>query len=212
MSTAPTSPSRRAGVAILVGVVLAGIVFAGLALFRIDLLPNFLSGEEFQDVGPAVVDSIQELSELTTVEMVEYTTISKGEDFGWLNWARGDRVFLFAVARVGAGVDLEKLTPESFIVDNEAGTVLVRLPAPEVFYSYLDNEATQVFDRDTGLLTKGDAQLESEARREAERLLVDLSLDEGILDQAQENAETTISNFLHGLGYTHVMIERSPTP
>ena len=126
--------------------------------------------------------------------------------------ARGDRVFLFAVARVGAGVDLEKLAPESFIVDNEAGTVLVRLPAPEVFYSYLDNEATQVLDRDTGLLTKGDAQLESEARREAERLLVNLSLDEGILDQAQENAETTISNFLHGLGYTHVMIERSPAP
>ena len=213
MSAASASPSRRAGIAILVGVVLAGIVFAGLALFRIDFpLPNFIAGEEFQDVGPSVVESIQELSELTTVEMVEYTTISKGEDYGWLNWARGDRLFLFAVARVGAGVDLEKLTPESFVVDNEAGTVLVRLPPPEIFYSYLDNEATQVFDRDTGLLTKGDAQLESDARREAERLLVDLSLDEGILDQAQENAENTISNFLHGLGYTHVMIERSPTP
>ena len=37
--------------------------------------------------------------------MVEYTTIEKGNDFGWLNWARGDRIFLFAVARIGAGVE-----------------------------------------------------------------------------------------------------------
>lgn len=209
--SAPVSTTKRAGAAVIIGVILAGLVFVGLKMVDWSIpLPSFVSGEPYENVGPTVVESLQDLSELTTVEMVEHTTIEKGEDYGWLNVLRGDRLFLFAVARVGAGVDLAKLTPESFVVDNEDGTVLVRLPAPEITYSYLDGEATRVVDRDTGLLHKGDPQLESEARRQAELLLTEQALDAGILDTAQENAELAVSEFLHGLGYNHVMIERGP--
>lgn len=208
---ASIAATTRAGIAVLVGVLLAGVVFAALSVFRIDL-PSFITGEEFSEVGPTVVESIQDLSELTTVEMIEYTTMERGEDFGWLNWARGDRLYMFAVARIGAGVDLADLDPESFVVDAENGTVLVKLPPAEVLYAYLDSEATEVIDRDTGLLTKGDYELETEARREAESLLESQAVENGLLKTAQENAETTIAEFLHGLGYRHVIIERSPTP
>lgn len=214
MTTAsPPSTTRRLGVAVIVGVVLAGAAFFALSVldFRIPF-PNLFSGEEYQEVGPTVIESVQALSELTSVEMVEYTTIEKGEDFGWLNFVSGDRLFLFAVSRVGAGVDLAQLDEESVIIDEETSTVILRLPAPEVFYSYLDSEATQVIDRDTGLLTKGDVQLESEARREAEELLTAQAIAQGILDEARTNAEMTISEFLHGLGYENVVIERSVTP
>lgn len=211
LATASVSTSKRAGAAVIIGILLAGVVFAGLKMVNWNIpLPSFIAGESFEDVGPTVVESLQELSELTTVEMIEHTTIEKGEDYGWLNVVRGDRLFLFAVARVGAGVDLSDLTAESFVVDNENGTVLVRLPAPEITYSYLDSEATRVVDRDTGLLHKGDPQLESEARRQAESILTEQALAAGILVTAQENAELAISEFLHGLGYNHVMIERGP--
>jgi hypothetical protein len=211
LATASVSTSKRAGAAVIIGILLAGVVFAGLKMVNWNIpLPSFIAGESFEDVGPTVVESLQELSELTTVEMIEHTTIEKGEDYGWLNVVRGDRLFLFAVARVGAGVDLSDLTAESFVVDNENGTVLVRLPAPEITYSYLDSEATRVVDRDTGLLHKGDPQLESEARRQAESILTEQALAAGILETAQENAELAISEFLHGLGYNHVMIERGP--
>ncbi|RPI22410.1 MAG: DUF4230 domain-containing protein [Actinobacteria bacterium] len=213
MTTTATASSaaRRVGVALVIGVLLAGLVFAAVSAFELKL-PEFITGRPYQEVGPTVVESIQELSELTSVEMVEYTTIEKGEDHGIFNFLAGDRLFLFAVARIGAGVDLAKLSPESFVVDQETGTVVVQLPAPEVFYSYLDTEATEVVDRDTGLLTKGDVQLESDARREAEAILREQAVAEGILDEAQESAEQTIANFLHGLGYSHVVIERSVTP
>jgi hypothetical protein len=207
----PPTAAKRAGVAVLVGVLLAGALFAAFSAFSFDL-PDFLAGEEYSDVGPTVVESIQDLSELTTVEMVEYTTIERGEDFGWLNWARGDRLYLFAVARIGAGVDLADLTPESFVVDTENGTVVVKLPPAEVLYAYLDADATEVIDRDTGLLTKGDYTLETEARRQAEALLEQQAIDQGLLTKAQENAETTIAEFLHGLGYRHVIIERAAAP
>jgi len=211
MTSRAVSAPRRAGIAVLVGVILAGAVFAALSAFRIDF-PDLIGSEEFTAVGPTVVESIQELSELTTVEMVEYTMISKGEDFGWLNWAAGDRLSLFAVARIGAGVDLAALTPESFVVDPLNGTVVVQLPAAEVQYAYLDSEATQVVDRKTGLLTSGDAQLETETRREAEALLEGQAVAAGILDEAQVNAEKTIAEFLHGLGYQHVILERALVP
>lgn len=202
---------RRLGAVVVIAVILAGLAFAAFSAFDLGW-PDFIGGRPYQEVGPTVVESIQDLSELTSVEMVEYTTIEKGNDRGILNFLAGDRIFMFAVARVGAGVDLAKLDQESFVVDQETGTVIVNMPGAEVFYSYLDAEATQVVDRDTGLLVKGDAQLESEARREAESILLDQAIARGILDMARENAEATIAGFLHGLGYEHVVIERAVAP
>jgi hypothetical protein len=80
----------------------------------------------------------------------------------------------------------------------------VQLPPAEVLFVEVDSEATQVYDRDTGLFTKGDSQLESDARQVAEEVLVNAALEHGILEKAQSNAEITIANFLRGVGYTDV--------
>jgi hypothetical protein len=195
--------SRRAGSTLIAAVLIAGVFFivanvAGWGPF---------SGEKYTQVGPTVVDSVRNVAKLTTVEMVEYTTVEKGNDFGWLNWARGDRIFLFAVARIGAGVDMEAVTTENFEVDQTSGTVTVRLPAPEIIFVEVDNEATRVYDRDTGLFTKGDLHLESDARQIAQQVLVNSAMEHGIMDKAEENAKITIENFLRGVGYTEVLFE-----
>jgi hypothetical protein len=195
--------SRRAGAIIIAAVLLAGIFFIGSSLAGWGPFKG-LSGEPYTQLGPSVVESVRDVAELTTVEMVEYTTVEKGNDFGWLNWARGDRIFLFAVARIGAGVDMDRVTTSSFEVDGETGVVTVELPAAEIQFVEVDNDATQVFDRDTGLFTKGDVQLETDARQIAEEVLVNAALEHGILDRAQDNAETTIGNFLRNVGYTDV--------
>lgn len=194
---------RRAGSILIVAVLLAGIFFAGANLAGWGPFKG-VSGEPFTQVGPAVVESVRDVAKLTTVEMVEYTTIEKGNDFGWLNWARGDRIFLFAVARIGGGVDMEQVTTSSFEVNEDTGSVTVELPPAEIIFIEVDNEATQVFDRDTGLLTKGDSQLESDARQVAEEVLVRAALEHGILEKAQANAEATIASLLSGVGYTDI--------
>lgn len=197
--------SKRASSILVAAVLIAGLFFvlANLVGF------SPFGGDSYTQVGPTVVDSVRNVAKLTTVEMVEYTTVEKGNDFGWLNWARGDRVFLFAVARIGAGVDMERVTTDNFAVDQDSGRVTVRLPAPEIIFVEVDNEATQVYDRDTGLFTKGDAQLETDARQVAQDVLVNAALEHGILDKAEENAKITISNFLRGVGYTEVVFETS---
>jgi hypothetical protein len=164
---------------------------------------GWFGGNEYTVVGDTVVESVRRLSELTSVEMVEYTTIEKGNDYGWLNWARGDKIFMFAVARIGAGVDLSKLTPDSFSVSDE-GDVTIYLPPAEILYQAIDNEATRVYDRDTGLFTSGDPRLESEARLAAEQILVGQAVEHGILDTAADNAAIALRGFLSGLGYESV--------
>ena len=196
--------SKRAGSIIIAAVLIAGLFFLGANLAGWSPLKG-LGGEPYTQVGPTVVDSVRDVAKLTTVEMVEYTTVEKGNDFGWLNWARGDRIFLFAVARIGAGVDMQRVTTSNFDVDEDTGRVTVQLPNPEIIFVEVDNDGTQVYDRDTGLFTKGDSQLESDARQIAQEVLVNAALDHGIMDRAQSNAEATISSFLKGVGYTEVV-------
>lgn len=190
------------------GITGLGLV-ALLAFTQVDALNPFRS-KPFTVVGPTVVESVQQLSKLTSVEYVEYTTVEKGNDRGWLNWARGDRVFMFAVARIGAGIDLDRLDNDDVIVDADKKTVRIYLPPAEITYITLDNEATTVYDRDTGLFTRGDPQLESDARLVAEQVLRDSALQKGILETASDNAAETITAFLRGLGYTEITVIPRP--
>jgi hypothetical protein len=68
----------------------------------------------------------------------------------------------------------------------------------------IDNSQTQVIDRDTGLFTKGDPKLESDARQVAEQVLRNAAVEAGILDRAQKNARAVIEALLLELGYNEV--------
>ncbi len=188
------------GVVVLVLGVWIGVRAAGgFGLF------DFGRGE-YTESGTTVVQSIRELSELTTVEVVEAMTLEKGNDAGILNFLRGDRISLLAVARIGAGVDLAEVADDDVVVDLDARTIRIRVPAPRITFVSLDNDATQVYDRDTGLLTRGDPQLESEARRAAEDLLEERALEAGILDEARQATRTRLEAFLRTLGFVEVRV------
>lgn len=221
MTTEPAgaAPPRRGpgvGTAALVVILLLLVSIVGLVVWGIrsiaDAVPTpgdlaaVFEPEPFEEIGPTVVRSIRDLANLTTVELVEYTIVEKGTDGGFLNWASGDSLELFAVARIGAGVDLSDMTVRSFDLA-EDGVVELSVPAATVQYVAVDNDATQILDRSTGLFTKGDPRLESDARRLAEDVLLTAALDEGIIDMAEANASEVITNFLLSLGYRDVIIE-----
>lgn len=190
------------------------LLFAGWLAIRgvvsaipsVDDITQAVEGEPFENVGPTVIRSIKELANLTTVEYVEYTIVEKGTNSGILNWATGDSLTLLAVARIGAGVDLSQIDSSAFDVNSETGEVTVRLPEAAIQYVAVDNDATQVLDRSTGVFTQGDSRLETDARNVAEDVLVDQALTSGIIDEAEENAGDVITNFLLGLGYSNVRV------
>lgn len=203
---ADSSVSSKVGALVIAGVLILGAFFIGSAFSGFSL---FGGGEEYTEVGQSVVEQVRNVAQLTTVEVIESTMIEKGNDFGWLNWARGDRIFMFVVAKIGAGIDFQRFYEDSFEVDTATGTVTVELPPAEIIYVSLDSEQTQVIDRSTGILTRGDPQLESDARQVAEEVLRQSAIDAGILDRAETNARSVIEGLLLELGYTRVVFVES---
>lgn len=213
------APKRRPGVipiAIVVGVV-ALFVVIGMAVISgvrglVDAVPTpsdlaaVFEPEPYEEIGPVVISSIRDLANLTTIEVVEYTIVEKGTDEGWLAWARGDSLQLFAVAKIGAGVDLNQVTVRDVSLGDD-GVVEMTLPSAAIQYVAVDNDATQILDRSTGLLTKGDPQLETEARRVAEEVLVAGALEDGLLAEAEANAKEVLTDFMLSLGYRDVVVE-----
>ncbi len=155
---------------------------------------------------PDPVTIIHEVRSLARLETIQYSvekviTAESGQNqFAFLF---GDRLLFIAHGYVIAGVDLGKLTSADLTLK---GTVLyVRLPQPEVFVATLDNEKSYVYDRETGLLTKGNVNLETEARKVAESEIYKAALDDGILEQARVNAENYLARLFRTLGYNEVV-------
>ena len=207
----------RVAKGILIALGIAAVILIGTLAYiagrgartaaRIDDATAVITGEgEFTRLGPVTAQSLRAISELTTVEIIQYTTIEKGDDRGWLNWATGDQISMFVVASIGAGVDLDDLSDEDILVDAEAGQVVVRLPSAEITYVAPDTEATHVYNRDTGVFTRGDPDLERSARLAAEELLVEQALESGLLERADERARLVIDNLIRSLGYTDVEV------
>jgi len=96
------------------------------------------------------------------------------------------------------------------------GVLHVRLPASEIFVATLDNEKSYVYDRELGLLTHGDEDLETKARQVAEAEILRSAIEDGILDRAYDNAETYLESLLKNLGYQEIVFDqpavRTPTP
>lgn len=156
---------------------------------------------------PDPVTIIHEVRSLSRLETIEYTvekviTAETGQQLGILF---GDRLLLVAYGRVIAGVDLAKLESGDLYMQNNS--LHVRLPAPEIFVATLDNEKSYVYDREQGLLTHGDTDLETRARQVAETEILKSAVEDGILERALDNAEDYLERLLRSLGYQEIIFE-----
>jgi hypothetical protein len=152
---------------------------------------------------PTVVDRIQRLQRLETVvyTMDKLVTGAK-ENPIFPDFLAGDRLLMLVHGEVVAGIDFSSLKPGDVRVDGKE--VRLHLPASQVFSTRLDSEKTRVYSRQTGLLVPTDPNLETQVRQEGERELQAAALADGILRTAQQNASSTITSLLQGLGFEKV--------
>src|SRR5207244_11969614 len=87
------------------------------------------------------------------------------------------------------------------------GTLVLRLPPPQVLVTRLDNRESRVISRKTGLLRRADINLETRARQYAEGGVRSEAIRRGILPMASQNAETKLAAFLHTLGFARVRFD-----
>ena len=157
-----------------------------------------------------IVHQVRSLARLETIQYSVEKVITAETGQGSFAFLFGDRLLLVAHGVVIAGVDLAKLQPEDLRVEDNI--LFVELPEAEVFLATLDNEKSFIYDRDTGALTKGDINLETEARRAAERTIEEAALEDGILQLAQQNAENYLYRLLIEIGNYSEVIFLKPTP
>ncbi len=155
---------------------------------------------------PDPVTYINEVRALARLETIQYSVekVITGETGGGTFQALfGDKILFVGHGTVIAGIDMAKLQPEHMRFEN--GVLTVQLPPAEIFIATLNNEKSYVYQRDTGVLSKPDINLETLVRQSAEQEILKAALEDGILEQAQLNAEAYLLKFFAALGYPNTI-------
>ncbi len=177
------------------------------ALQPVSDLSNHLGTQIAQVIEPTptvivdpvtIIHQVRSLARLETIQYSIEKVVTAENGQGSLAFLLGDRLLFVAHGIVIAGVDLEKLGADDLTVNDNV--LYVQLPEAEIFIATLDNENSYVYERDTGLLTKGDLNLETTARRVAEQEIEKAAIEDGILDIAQKNAENYLYRLLREIG------------
>lgn len=152
------------------------------------------------------IDEIRALARLETIQYSVEKVITGETGQGAFGFLMGDKILFVAHGTVIAGINMEKLAPENMRYEN--GVLTVQLPPAEIFIAALDNGKSYVYNRDTGLLTKPDPNLETLVRQKAEDEILKAALEDGILEQARVNAEAYLIKFFASLGFPTVIFSQ----
>ncbi len=185
--------------------ILIGAVLALAAFFLINSWLQSKPEYRFGADRAAVIKEIELLSRLETASFNIDKIIEAGTNYDSLKqFLFGDKILLIASGKVIAGFDLSTMKAEDF--SGSGSTINVNLPAPKIFNVILDSSQTKVFDRNQGLFTKGDINLESEARQKAETSIREAACQGGILDEASKNAQQQMEVIFKSAGFKDVSV------
>ena len=197
-----------AGSGLVAGGVLLGALGSWSVAPKLPSVPPLSSSVTVVRPTSSVLAKIQDMKRLESVtfhmERVIDLSEKQSQLFGLIQTE--DAILLVAAAEVRAGIDLAKLGPSDVVVDVEKRTAKVTLPPGEILGSALDGERTYVHTRKTGVLARRRENLETRARQEAERTLVEAAREAGIITRAEENATRTIDGLVRSLGYDRVEV------
>jgi len=199
---------------LMAGIVIGFLLLAGIAHVAHSGIWNRFAGwmtgrsTRMEVSAPAVVDRIRQLSRLETVVFSMDKIVEGERENAYLpDFLVGEKLLLIAHGEVTAGVDLAQLKPGDVWVHGDS--VTVKLPQPQVLSTRIDNARTRIYSRTTGLLVAADPNLETQVRQVAEDQIEKAALADGVLDKARENARTSVTALLEGLGFKKVQVGTS---
>lgn len=153
----------------------------------------------------AVVKEMRELQRLETAQFTIEKIIDAGTTGNGLKqFLFGDKILLIAHGEVIAGFDFSQLSDKDVTVTNN--NITLRLPKPQILVTRIDSSKTRVYDRKQGILSKGEKDLETEARKEAEISIHNAACQADILNTASTNARKQLGALLKSFGFNEVTI------
>jgi hypothetical protein len=207
---------RQRLIAFVVGILLIAAVVIAM-LYMILSAPSRLAESalraatekrESRDDLADLVIRVRGLARLETVTMRVMHVGRIRQSYGFVpDQLAGDEITFLAVGDVVAGINLAVITRQDVRVDRD-GTLVMRLPASEIFMTRLDNRESHILNRDTGLLRRADPGLETKVRQFGEASIRAEAMRKGILPIANQNAEARLADFLHTVNFQKVRFER----
>ncbi|QUS59876.1 DUF4230 domain-containing protein [Synechocystis sp. PCC 7339] len=187
------------------------VMFIGQGLRTISPWLRIGNSEAKGEISTLVVQQIRAVSELSTTIFAMETVIPTSQERQWGNFTLGRTDLLYiGYGEVRAGIDLEQLSEQN--IEQKSGKLIVTLPAPKILDQKIDVERSRIYQYDRGFLNLGPdtaPELQSLAQRQTLAKITAAACDQGILDQANEQAEIAVGGLLRGTGYTEVEIKTS---
>lgn len=185
----------------IIPVVLLFLLFVGYIVVTRVISPQYT----FRSSSQTVIKELKSLNRLETAAFTIEKVIDAGTSGNrFQELLFGDKILLIAHGQVIAGFDLATLKDDSVTVDEQS--LRITLPPPMILITKLDSDQTRVYDRKQGLLSKGNKDLESQARLEAEKVIMQAACTGGILEEASQNARSQLSALFKSVGFTSVTI------
>jgi hypothetical protein len=193
-------------VVVLMIVFFAGVFVASQGAF------GWLTGGRTSTNVVTVLDRIQMLSRLTTTRYSYSNVLTSERDMpAILRGLYGEQLVMVAVGEVIAGIDLSEITSED--ISAVGDTLTLRLPPASLQDCFFNEQASYVISRTTGLFARPLPNLDETSRMYALSAFRNRALEDGILTDAQAQAETAIRELVSATGqYSEVRIVSDAQP
>lgn len=159
-------------------------------------------------VPNVILERIRGVKELTTAVFVMEAIVPTSQENKIAGLVIGETKLLYiAHGQVKAGINLEKLTDTAIKINGNS--LQINLPSPEILDSKIDVNKSRVYDYDRGFLGLGPdvaPQLQTLAQQETLKTILATACQQGILQEANQKAELTLTQLFLNSGYEQVKI------
>ncbi|MDQ0597078.1 hypothetical protein QF037_001423 [Streptomyces canus] len=215
-----TTPIRRMskrmpGWAKLVSAVVLVLIvfFAGIRLSVLPGLKDLFGTETHDRSGPALLESIQDLSRYDAASGNFQVVVDLEKDAKYLPDAiRGTRTLYVGAGTVDAYVDLGKVAKDDVTVNEDRTTATLHLPHAQLGKPALDTDRSYAVSKQRGLLDRlGDLfsdnpNGEQAVQKLATKHIGDAAKDSGLTKRAEANTTDMLEGLLTSLGFKEVRV------
>ena len=208
-------PGRMPGWAkVLTAVVVVLVVmFAGIRLSLLPGLRDFFGTETHDRSGPALLQSIQDMSRYDAASGNFQVVVDLEKDAKYLPDAiRGTRTLYVGAGTVDAYVDLGKVGEKDVTVNDDRTSATLRLPHAKLGTPALDPDRSYAVSKQRGLLDRlGDLFSDNPTGEQAVQKLAvkhigEAAKDSGLTARAETNTTDMLQGLLRSLGFKEVHV------
>jgi hypothetical protein len=195
-----------------IGVIVA-LVFGLKALDMWPNLRNPFATETTDKSGPALLESVQDLSRYVAAEGNFQVLVDLQENKRFLpDLLFNERTLFVGVGSVDAYVDFSAINEGAITISPDGKSVEIKLPEPQLEKPSLDTDKSYVFAEERGLanrlgdLVGNDPNKQQQLYQLAEQKISAAANESELRERAKKNTGAMLESLLKGLGYERVTI------